>query len=174
MTTAGPSRRFSIRDDEHTARIDGVEILRASLDAQARGRWVGNARCVVETLRLGGGQMPRALLGGSYAPDLSGRLVIEVETSGVDIGGDAACASRLSSTLVRGLPLEFALSAQNGLLRSGLGSGLVRIDRAGFDPVESSGLAFELTAELLAVVLEAMAFGRAFEQDVQAAVRAWP
>jgi hypothetical protein len=50
----------------------------------------------------------------------------------------------------------------------------VVLDRAAFDPVESSPLAFELAAELLAIVLGAMSTGQDIEKVTRAAIEAWP
>lgn len=118
--------------------------------------------------------MPRALLGGVYAPGGENELVIEVGTSGPSFAGAPTCASQLWRPLVPGLPEEFALPSVNGLLRIALPPGRVVLDRAAFDPVESSPLAFELAAELLALVLGAMSTGQDIENVTRSAIEAWP
>ena len=48
------------------------------------------------------------------------------------------------------------------------------MDRAAFDAVESSPLAFELAAELLAVALAAEALGDDLASASRVALEAWP
>lgn len=107
-------------------------------------------------------------------PSADPRLVIEVGTSGPGASGSPTCASQLAKPLVPGLPDEFAASVVNGLVRSALPGGRVVVDRAAHDVVESSPLAFELAAELLAVVLAAEATGNDVLSAARDAVESWP
>ena len=168
------TRRAAVLGDEPTATFDRSQTLRASVPGVPSEMPLQAVRCVVEILRHGGGLMPRALLGGYYTPGRADELVIEVGVSGSVAAGTPTCASALARPLVPGLPIEFARSVEAGLLRSALPPGIVVVDRAAFDPVESSPLAFELAAELLAVALGAMSAGRVVEDAARAAVEAWP
>ncbi len=58
--------------------------------------------------------------------------------------------------------------------RCRLPAGRIVVDRAAFDPVESSPMAFELASELLAIVRHAILMGREVEQPARAAIEAWP
>lgn len=118
--------------------------------------------------------MPRALLGAAYTPGGGGELLIEAQTSGVSTSGNPSCRSQLSRALVPGLPDEFARSVVDGLVRRALPGGRITVDRAAFDPVESSPLAFELAAELLATVLYAASMELDVEKAALAAIEAWP
>jgi hypothetical protein len=63
-----------------------------------------------------------------------------------------------------------------GLLRVQdlLPAGLLKIDRAGHDEVESSPLSFELAAELLVVVIAAELTQGDVSTQVRRRVEAWP
>lgn len=111
--------------------------------------------------------MPRALLGGVFTPDGGKELLVEVFTSGRGSQGQPTCESRLSSPLIPGLPDEFAHSVVGGLVGGRLSGGRVIVDRAAFDPVESSPMAFGLAAGLLSVVLESLSEGRDVERVVR-------
>ncbi|MBD8060142.1 hypothetical protein IC607_14320 [Cellulomonas sp. JH27-2] len=168
------TRRAAVLGDELTATFDVIRTLRASVPGVPSEMPLQAVRCVVEMLRHGGGLMPRALLGGFYTPARAGEILIEVGASVSTAAEIPTCASALGRPLVPGLPIEFARSVETGLLRSALPPGIVVVDRGAFDPVESSPLAFELAAELLAVTLGAMSAGRDVEDVVRAAVEAWP
>jgi hypothetical protein len=168
------TRRVAVLSDEPTAAFTAARTLRTAVAGTHSEMPLQAVRCVVEILRHGGGLMPRALLGGHYAPGGSDELTVELGTSGSAVHGTPTCSSALARLLVPGLPLEFAHSVEAGLLRRPLPPGFVVVDRAAFDPVESSPLAFGLAAELLAVALGAMAAGQAVDDPVRAAVEAWP
>lgn len=168
------SRTASVLDDEPTALFGAERVIRESLPGPANGNPLHPARAVVEVIRHGGGLMPRALLGGAYGPDGQGELVIDVPTSGASLDGTPSCTSRLSRALVPGLPDEFAQSVVGGLVRRALPNGRTVIDRAAFDPTDSSPLAFELAAELLAGVIYAMSAELDVERAAHDAIEAWP
>jgi hypothetical protein len=117
--------------------------------------------------------LPRALVGGHFVPD-EGDPVIEIAVSDADLQDGTSVVSRLWRPLVPGLPAEFANAVVDGLRRRPIPRGLLRIDRAGYDPVESSPLAFELAAELLATVIAARARDRDIESAVRTAIHGWP
>lgn len=158
--------------DEPTASFGVTRIVRESLAGVPTMSELRPARASVEILRQGGGLMPRALVGGSYTPG-NGELLIEVQSSGEHADGNASCVSQLSRSLVPGLPDEFSQSVIDGLVRRPLPSGRILVDRAAFDPVESSPLAFELAAELLASVLYAVSAELDVEQTAREALEGW-
>lgn len=169
------TRRASVIGDELTASFALGRTVLESVQTKSSRDALRPARAVVEIVRHGGGLMPRALLGGAFTPSEDGAdLLIEVQTSGEDCTGKPSCKSRLWTLLIPGLPDEFAQSVVDGFIRRPLPAGRIVVDRAAFDPVESSPLAFELAAELLAIVLHAMLMGREVEQSARAAIEAWP
>ncbi|GAB2718038.1 hypothetical protein ACX801_05725 [Arthrobacter bambusae] len=169
------TRRASVIDDEPTASFALGRVILESVQTKCSLDTLRPVRAVVEILRHHGGLMPRALLGGAFTPsDDEGDLLIEVQTSGEHSTGKPSCKSHLWTPLVPGLPDEFAQSVVDGFIRRPLPAGRVVVDRAAFDPVESSPLAFELAAELLAIVLDAMLMEREVEQSARATIEAWP
>jgi hypothetical protein len=131
-------------------------------------------RAVVEILRQGGGLAPRALVGGIFVPS-DGGLTVKVAWSAGDPVAGPACKSQLSrQPLVRGLPEEFARPVMTGITRRlRLPSGVLSVDRGGYDPVESSPNAFELAADLFCVVLAARLAGQDVESAVRDTVASW-
>lgn len=127
----------------------------------------------MEILRHAGGLMPRALVGGVFTPGTDSRLIVEVMTSGPILSGVSSCKSQLGKPMIPGLPNEFASSVAGRLLHRVLPGGRVVVDRAAFDPVESSPVAFELAAELLAIVLAAEALSNDVQAAAHRAVEAW-
>ncbi|MDQ0240872.1 hypothetical protein [Arthrobacter bambusae] len=169
------TRQASVIDDELTASFALGRTILELVQAKSSRDALRPVRAVVEIVRHGGGLMPRALLGGAFTPSEDGaELLIEVQTSGEDDTGKPSCKSRLWTPLIPGLPGEFAQSVVDGFIRRPLPAGRIVVDRAAFDPVESSPLAFELAAELLAIVLHAMLVGREVEKSARAAIEAWP
>ncbi|MBO3094996.1 hypothetical protein [Cellulomonas dongxiuzhuiae] len=168
------SRRAAVVGDESTAAFATEGVVRETTSSHAASTSDAPARCVVEILRRGGGLMPRALVGGAFTPHEGEDLVIEVRTSGTEPAGAPTCASTLWSPLVPGLPEEFVRPSVAGVLKGGLPAGRFTLDRAAFDPVESSPMAFELAGELLAVVLGAMSGGRDVEESARSTIGAWP
>lgn len=174
MIISTDSRQASIITDEPTAVFEHATISERAIAVPPSASQVRSVRAAVEILRHGGGLMPRALLGGAFTPSADSRLVIEVVTSGSSVSGTPTCESQLATRLIPGLPDEFASSVFDGLIRRALPGGRVVVDRAGFDAVESSRMAFELAAELLAVVLAAEALRNDVESAARDAVEAWP
>jgi hypothetical protein len=141
------SRAASVAFDEATAAFSSVTasevaILPSAGDASGR-------RALVELRQFHGGMAPHVLLGGHYVPG-GQKLVLRVECG--EAGATRrTCKSRLRlRKLVPGLPSELAESALAGLKRTAtLPPGVITVDRAGFDPVETSPMVVELVAELL-------------------------
>jgi hypothetical protein len=72
------------------------------------------------------------------------------------LGAAKTYASRLRGTLVPGLPPEFAQAALDGIVRVPAqwdSGGLIVVDRAAYDEVDSSPVAFEFASGLLVLAL---------------------
>ena len=171
IVTVGP-RKAAVLEDEPTAAYPWDRLVTETAAATTAEHGV-TARATVEILREAGGMLPRALVGGHFVPD-EGDPVIEIAVSDANLQDGTSVVSRLWRPLVPGLPAEFANAVVDGLRRRPIPRGLLRIDRAGYDPVESSPLAFELAAELLATVIAARAGNRDIESEVRTAIRGWP
>lgn len=123
----------------------------AQLDAGHESRSV-----VVEYHHRIGGLPQRGMLGGTWSPDASGKLSVEVRISAPSTADQRApYRGALGRDFVLGLPDEYRDAVSNTLLNSGLGAGLLVVDRAAHDLVESSVVAFRATASLLAAALSA-------------------
>jgi hypothetical protein len=128
-------------------------------------------RAVVELRGLFGGMRYRALLGAEFAPRPGSAIMFEVGHSGtLALGGPATCQSLIGETaLVVGLPLEFAHASLDGLVRARcatpLAAGMLRVDRAGYDDVDSAHMVFERAGGLLCCVLRAAAGGDEPDED---------
>lgn len=132
-----------------------------------------NIRMVAEVRRRFGGQMPRALLGGNYVADASAKLVIEMRAGDPGSAGQRTCRSQLSGLLIPGLPGEFVNSILSVLMGAALPGGHVVIDRSGFDPVDSSHLAFVNAAEVFCASLSAQISGENIPSAVKRVMQRW-
>lgn len=170
-------RRAVVRRDEASAAYVGVHVAGCGRPASSEsGRAV---RAVVELSRAYGGMTMRALLGAEFLLDSqTSETVFEVPFGEpMRLGAVAGCRSELGRPLVAGLPRDFANAALQGLAGdTGVGplpAGLLRVDRAGFDEVGSSEMAFKLAGDLLRCVVAAQVYDRHSLAAAQAAVRAW-
>lgn len=145
------ARSVAIVDDELSAAYPSENVTSAEIPVGEGS--ATPARSLVELRRFHGGAAPHVLIGGSYTPGV-GRLVLVVNTCS-EVASRRSCRSMLGARrLFPGLTDEFVEPIIGGLCRhAGTGPGLITIDRFGFDPVETSPLAAELAAELLARVL---------------------
>jgi hypothetical protein len=135
-------------------------------------------RAVVEISRALGGMRMRALLRAIFTPDPEIAVtVFEVPYSErMGFGAVAGCLSELGRPLVAGLPLDFAGAVLEGVAGSAdaaLPSGRLRIDRAAFDDVDSSQVAFRFTGDLLSQVIGALIRGEDPAEVSRAAMVAW-
>jgi hypothetical protein len=169
-------RSAAVRTDEVSATYVGVHAAHCERSASSGpGREV---RAVVELSRAFGGMRMRALLGAEFSPNPHGTLTVFEVPFGeaMGLGAVAECASELGRPLVAGLPRDFADAALDGLGYSAVGAlpaGLLRVDRAGFDEVESSEMAFKLAGDLLRCVVDALLSERDPLTAAQAVVRTW-
>lgn len=145
----GP-RAVSVLADEPTAAFQAAAVREVELTpTRERSEF---RRALVELRRFHGGTAPHAVLGGEYVP--GGDAVAVRVGEGVSTGSRSCRVQLGGRKLVPGLPSDLVESALAGLARTlDLGAGIVSIDRAAFDPVETSPLAVELTAEVLGRVL---------------------
>jgi hypothetical protein len=74
-----------------------------------------------------------------------------------------------------GLPTEFASAVLDALLADATTwpAGSLRVDRAGFDEIESSAVIFGQAGQVLACAMAAMLGERDVEAAVRAVVAAW-
>jgi hypothetical protein len=135
-------------------------------------------RAVVEVERRSGGIIPHALVGGELVRGEAGVLAFEVNVgSRFEAGGKRTCRSYLRRRkLIPGLPREFAEAAVDGLVRVPIDEGIaaaVRVDRAAYDDVDSSQIAFERAAGLLIAVLITSASHGQLEPVVRDRMNRW-
>ncbi|MGY1500587.1 hypothetical protein ACW4TU_29095 [Streptomyces sp. QTS52] len=170
-------RSAAVRTDEASAAYVGAHVTSCERPASSEpGRVV---RAVVELSRAFGGMTMRALLGAelSLGPQASKTLFEVPYGEPMGLGAVAACSSELGPPLVAGLPRDFSDAALEGLVghsaAEALPAGLLRVDRAGFDEVGSSEMAFKLAGDLLRRVVAAQLHDRDPLAVVEAVVRAW-
>jgi hypothetical protein len=126
----------------------------------------------------------RALLGGSFAFDAARtETLVRLHTEELDITAERTdlCPSRIGRPLLCGLPVEFGEAALSGLLGSSeprLPGGILVIDRAAHDPVDSSEFAFRIGGDFLVYILAARFsgtdVGRAVDGYTEATQRRQP
>ena len=160
------SRAVFITRDESTARYEAITVREMKLPTTGDP---GEARrALVELRRFHGGTAPHALLGAEYVP--GGETLVVRLLEGTPRKRRRTCCVQLSGRkLCPGVPSELVEPALSGLARTlDVGPGRVTVDRAAFDPVETSPLSVELTAELLGRVLSLEC-----EAPTEAQLRGW-
>ncbi|HSY16427.1 MAG TPA: hypothetical protein VK816_10590 [Jatrophihabitantaceae bacterium] len=178
MIFAEGGRSIGIRADETTAAYFGQRLARSARSGLATPSQ--HARAVVELSLAQGGRNPRALLGGEFAPDPAGAQTMFEVPYGLpllEFGDVAECRSELGKPLVAGLPSDFADAALVGLTAGPaaetLPAGLLRVDRAGICPIDSSEMTFKFVGGLLCAVLSALVQGEDPYLAAQAVMRGW-
>lgn len=158
--------RVSVAAGAWDARFASGHALVGEAPAPAAAR-PGTKRAAVELHRRVGGLPQRALLGGTMRRSDGDRLTARVLTSGrIALDEAPACPGSFGRPLVPGLPEEFGGAVLAGLLRQARCAGSIVVDRAAYDPVESSAVAFDAAAVVLARVL-----ALPDERDTEAAIR---
>lgn len=167
----------AIDDDDEHARHDVSDRLSVSQSAGHTPIGVRSpVRALVEVQRRFGGLAPRALVGGQFVLDTGFATVFEVY---VGIGpadrSSPECRSRLwKRPFTVGLPVDFAPATLRGFRdHDTLPAGILTLDRAGFDVVESSAVVFAEAAALLRLILACQVYGRDVEREVRALVLTW-
>jgi hypothetical protein len=152
--------RIAVSDVDPSAVFESREWLRWSTTVAVGPTATREVSAMVEVVRSASGLVPRALVGGQFHPGGSG-VVFEVGSTGdLTQGALRSCKSLLGHPLVPGLPIEFAQAALDGVARVAdsltLPPGILRIQAAGYDEVESSPIAFERAGGALVWVIQEM------------------
>jgi hypothetical protein len=96
----------------------------------------------------------RSFIGGTLEPSTNQSLEVVLQISeDLPLGAETTCPGAFGRNLVPGLPEEFIERIPTALMTRFARPGVITIDRAAYDEVESSLHAFSLAADLLAVVL---------------------
>lgn len=165
--------------DDAAARYDFTEQIHASVRSTGAAPPLHKVRAIVEVQRRFGGIAPRALLGGRFIAGAGDLTEFDVHVSRLDMldsVGRPTVSSRLwSQPFVVGLPIYLASGVMRGLTESGtaLPPGVLIVDRAGFDVVNSAEPVFAEAASVLAAVLAAILYERELEPEIRKTVAKW-
>lgn len=145
------TRGISVANDEPSANFTAAITHEVRLAPTRAGS--EQIRAVVELRRFHGGLAPHVLLGAGYEP--GGEVLVLRISEGTPSRMKRSCKVQLGGRkLVPGLPSELVEPAISGLARTlDIAPGVVTLDRAGFDPVETSPIIVELAAEILGRLL---------------------
>jgi hypothetical protein len=168
----------AISEGDHEAAYQATEWLHSSRSASATSRSMTPIRMHVEALRRFGGLTPRAVIGGQFVPGPGDRTQISVGVAGFglfDAEDEPTCPSRLwNQPFTIGLPGEFARPVARALGEGPqLPSGMLTIDRAGFDLMNSSEMIFVQTVAVLQAVLVARLGGEDADEAARAVIHTW-
>ncbi|WP_131815787.1 hypothetical protein [Mycobacteroides franklinii] len=119
--------------------------------------------------------MPRALLGGEFIVSTGSAATVNILVGNPwDETGEHAIKSELNRLrgFVPGLPEDFVEGVRGGLTQNEwpLPPGVLIVDRAGYDVMESSSPIFMEAAMVLRACISAALSGRAIERDAEAAM----
>lgn len=147
------NRRAAIHLDVEAARYGADHEARQARHLAGSGL-TDEKRAVVEVHHRVGGNPQRALLGAVLESGPADELSIRVGLSGtITNGAVPSCPGSLGRDLVPGLPDEFGLAVAEALSFGLHIPGVLTVDRAAYDEVESSRRIFGIAAAVLAVVL---------------------
>ncbi|GAB2660588.1 hypothetical protein GCM10027088_43690 [Nocardia goodfellowii] len=170
----------AVGEDAADAAYPVAQTLTATQSATTGYEAVGNVRILVEVLRRHGGIAPRALLGAEFIAGNGPSTLIEVGVASfgmLESDDQPTCRSRLwNRPFVSGLPTELASAVLRGLTARPhivLPPGVLRVDRAGFDVMNSSEKIFTQTAALLSLAISAKLRGDDPEPGLRAAIESW-
>jgi len=111
-------------------------------------------RACVEIFQGVGGNPRSALIGGVLAPSTADRLEVQLHISELrPTGAATTCPGAFGHDLVPGLAEEFIEWIPGALVTQIARPGVITIDRAAYDEVGSSVMAFSLATDLLGLVL---------------------
>ncbi len=165
--------------DDAAAMYDFTEQLHANVQSTGTTPPVREARAIVDAQRRFGGLAPRALVGGRFIASAGGTTEIKVRVSSLDMlestGGPTVSSRLWPPPFTVGLPIELAGGVLRGVTESGtpLPPGILTVDRAGFDVVNSAEPVFAEAASVLATVLSAILYERELEPVIRQAVAKW-
>lgn len=172
-----------LRQDEPRATYQVVERLSGARQALP-GDGDRSVRVIVEVQRRFGGMTPRVVLGGEFTAQHHTETAVEVLAGAsydalVAAPASPVVPSRLSPDwpYLAGLPAEFAPVVLSVLTGDAAGAtlppGVLRVDRAAFDEVESSGPVFGQASAVLDRVISAVVRGLDVDDEVRRLVGAW-
>lgn len=143
----------SLTGDSPQASFESSARASANLHA-LRHLSVSPTRALVEVYRRVGGIPQRAVIGGSWTGTTANVLEIGVSLSAGSQAHDGAIfPGAFGRDFATGIPDEFGIGVLRGLLDVWPAAGVIEIDRGASDEVESSPVAFELAAGVLAAAL---------------------
>jgi hypothetical protein len=147
------NRRAAIHLDVESARY-AVDHETRQAECVSGNPLTGEKRAVVEVHHRVGGNPQRALLGALLTPGPTDELDVVVGLSGaITNGATPSCPGSLGRDLVPGLPDEFGSAVIETLSSALQIPGVLAVDRAAYDEVESSSRMFGVAAAVLAAVL---------------------
>jgi hypothetical protein len=165
----------AVRDDDIPT-YTAARVLSATWPANTRPPEIPHTRALVEVQRRLGGLAPRALLGGEFVASDGAETSLEVAISAFsvfDTINQPSCPSQLWKRPFNvGLPKEFGAAVLAGVrtTMSRLPAGVLRIDRAGYDLVNSSEPVFEMAAGLLTATIAAIVYGLNIEFEAKSVI----
>jgi hypothetical protein len=183
-----PHGIVALEEDDERLRYDVVDCLSTSRPAGGQGPQGQRVRALVEVQRRFGGMAPRAVVGGEFVVGDGTETVFEVlvgadydalVAEGREAGSGVTLPGRIHSTwpLIAGLPAEFAESTLRGLVDNlcagRLPAGVLRLDRAAFDEVESANPVFAQAGAALCCALAAKLQGADPADELRALIETW-
>lgn len=170
----------AIDEDDEDAMYSASRVLTFTSPATVHPGVDRDVRVLVEVQRRLGGIAPRALLGAEFVVRSGSTTVIEVGVAAfemLDSDDRPKCRSRLwKRPFTVGLPTDLADSVVRGLtIEPGvaLPPGVLRVDRAGFDIVNSSEPVFTQAASLLRLAIVTKLHDHDPESVLRAAIQSW-
>jgi len=170
----------AIDADDKDAMYSASHVLTSTSPATVHPGVDRDVRVLVEVQRRLGGIAPRALLGAEFVVGDGSTTLIEVGVAAfemLDSDDQPKCRSRLwKRPFTVGLPTDLADSVLRGLTaESGvaLPPGVLRVDRAGFDIVNSSEPVFAQAASLLRLAIATKLHNHDPEPVLRAAIQSW-
>ncbi len=170
----------AVNIDDAQGNYDVSQRLQASIQSAEKRPPTLEARALVEVQRRFGGIAPRALLGGQFVAGHGITTEFEVCVSKLDMlesEGGPTCSSQLwTQPFLVGLPIYLARGVMRGfteLTHTPLPPGVLTVDRAGFDIMNSAEPVFAQAASLLTQVLAGIIYERELEPAICGVVAKW-
>lgn len=168
----------AIAVDDNTDPFAAIDVLQARQRGVGEPTKLASLRASVEVQRRFGGLAPRALIGGEFVAGGAETVFrVNVSASSSSDEFDITCASRLwKRGFISGLPAEFAGAVLRGLMSEGLPElppGILAVDHAGFDEVESATPIFVQTGSLFRQVVAAVLYDDDVEDRVRDLMDTW-
>ena len=146
-------RWVAVGMDRPLARYLSHDVRKGSLPMPGESVCAERRACV-EIFQGVGGNPRSALIGGVLAPSTAPELEVQLHISELrPTGAATTCPGMFGHDLVPGLAEEFIERIPEALMTQIARPGVITIDRAAYDEVGSSVVAFSLAADLLGLVL---------------------